>query len=250
MILDVNISWGNWPFQYFGFASIPEMKNFLLKNGIRGGLIRSAEAAFNPDLTTCNKKLFEQVREDDAFIPVATVSPFYSEWKNLCDSGKSPICAVFPSYHGYSLLANEFVALAENFEKKNLALLIVVRQEDERAHHKLCKIPPVPIDEVNALAKRHPKLGIICVNCLFGELQPLLKDAPNVFADIAFVETMNTMNTVVAKIGSRQIVFGSHTPFLYTEAALRKLKDLAADKNIVEDIAFANAQKIVKWKPF
>lgn len=248
MILDMNISWGHWPFQEFGFSKLPEMIHVLVKTGIRGGLIRSAEAAFAPDLELCNRKLFEALKGSDAFIPVPTVSPFYSEWKALCDSGKASVCAIFPGYHGYSVLSDEFAALVETFEKKKLALLIVVRQEDERAHHKLCKIPSVPIHEINELGKRYPGLRMICLNCYFGELQPLLKNAPNISADIAFVETLNTMDRVIEKIGCQQMVFGSHTPFFYTEAALRKLRDSSADEKIMQAIAFQNAQRILNGK--
>lgn len=247
MILDMNLSWGHWPFQYFGFPNLPDMIHFLEKAGIRGGLVRSAEAAFAPVLELCNRKLFEDLKGADAFIPVPAVSPFYSEWKALCDSSKASVCAIFPGYHGYSVLSDEFAALAETFEKKNRTLLIVVRQEDERAQNKLCRIPAVPIDEINALGKRHPGLRIICVNCYFGELQPLLKNTPNIFADIAFVETLNTLDTVIEKIGCQQIVFGSHTPFLYTEAALRKLRDSSADKKVMDSIAFQNAKRIVNY---
>lgn len=247
MILDMNISWGHWPFQYFGFPNLPEMIDSLAKAGIRGGLIRSAEAPFASDLEACNRKLFSELKGFDAFIPVPTVSPYYSEWKALCDSEKISVCAVFPGYHGYSLLSDEFAVLAETLEVKNLALLIVVRQEDERAHHKLCKIPAVPISEINELGKRHPRLRIICLNCYFGELQPLLNNTPNIVADFAFAETLNTMDTVIKKIGWQQMVFGSHTPFFYTEAALRKLRDCSAEKNIVDCIAFGNAKRILNW---
>lgn len=246
MILDLNLSWGYWPFQDFRFSILPEMKKFLEGNGMCGGLVRSAEAAFASDLEACNRKLFENLKNCDGFIPVPTVSPYYSEWKMLCDSGKASVCAVFPGYHGYSVLSDEFAVLAEAFEKKNLTLLIVVRQEDERAQHKLCRIPAVPIHEINELGQRYPGLRIVCLNCYFRELQPLLQNAPNIKADIAFVETLNTINSVAQQIDCQQIVFGSHTPFLYPHAALRKLADSSVADNIKQSIAFGNAEKILK----
>jgi hypothetical protein len=73
MILDMNISWGNWPFQKDRFSTVKKLKSFLRKNGIGGGLVRSAEAAFAPDLEYCNEKLFAEFKDNDDFIPVPTV---------------------------------------------------------------------------------------------------------------------------------------------------------------------------------
>ena len=225
MITDANISWGNWPFQNFRFSAASEMKEFLRKSGIDGGLVRSVEAALSPDLEKCNINLFKEFDGKDGFIPVPTVNPYYSEWKKLLDGKRTPVFAVYPSYHSYSVLSDEFSELAAALVDKSAALLVVIRQEDERGQHKLCKIPAVPAAEVNELARKFQSLKIICLNCYFGELKPLLDGVPNVSADIAFAEKLNTINSILKFADPKQIVFGSHTPFFYTESNLQKLKD-------------------------
>ncbi|MDD5728268.1 MAG: hypothetical protein PHV59_06880 [Victivallales bacterium] len=248
MIFDTNISWGNWPFQHFACSAVAEMKNSLKKLGICGGLVRSAEAAFLPDLECCNQKLSEDFSGSDNFIPVPAVNPYYPEWKKLCNSGNIFAGVVYPGYHGYSVSTVEFAELAAVFAERNIILVVVVRQEDERGHHKFCRIPPVPVEEINDLARRFPRLTLICLNCYYGEFPQLLREAPNINADIAFAETLNTVKSIVEQAGRKQLVFGSHTPFFYTEAALMKLKNSGADKKIIRDIAMNNIERILQWK--
>lgn len=248
MILDMNISWGCWPFQQFRFSTAAAMKEFLRQNGIGGGLVRAAEAAFAPDLELCNRKLTEEFSGDDGFIPVPALNPYYSEWKRLDASGTFPAAVVYPGYHDYSVLSGEFASLAAMLAGKNMTLVIAVRQEDERGQHKFCKIAPVPVREINALGRNFPDLNIICLNCYFGELEPLLLNAPNINADLAFAETTHTIRTIAAQLGYRQLVFGSHTPFLYTRAALMKLEDSRNDEKTAQAVAAENAKRILKWK--
>ena len=247
MILDMNISWGNWPFQKDRFSSVKKLKAFLRENGIGGGLVRSAEAAFAPDLEYCNEKLFAEFKDNDDFIPVPTVNPAYSEWKELLASDRAmPAVAVYPGYHGYSVLSEGFTELACTLENRNIALIVVVREEDERGHNKFCQIPSVPVKEINELGKNEPKLNIICLNCYFHELKILLSNATNINADIAFAETLNTIKSILQVVGHEQIVFGSHTPFLYTVSALMKLKDSDVDERVFRSIATENAKRILK----
>lgn len=245
MISDVNISWGNWPFQSFRFSIPSEMKEFLKQNGINGGLVRSSEAAFSPDLGECNRKIFREFDGKDGFIPIATVNPFYSEWKKLIASAKRPLFAIFPAFHDYSILSEEFAELAEALAARNGTLLVVVREEDERGHHKLCKIPPVPMAEINSLAKKFPSLKIIALNCYFGEIKPLLDGVTNISADIAFAEKQDTVKSLLKDVSAKQLVFGSHTPFLYTDSSLRKLKDAEILPEEHDNIASGNLDRIL-----
>lgn len=248
MITDANISWGNWPFQSFRFAASSEMKEFLKKNGISGGLVRSAEAAFSPDLEECNRNLFNEFDGKDGFIPVPTVNPYYSEWMKLVGSLNVPAFAVYPSFHDYGILSEEFAELAGAIAAKSGVLLIVVRQEDERGHHRLCKIPAVPVSEINALARKFPALKIIALNCYFGEIKILLDGVTNVFSDIAFAEILNTISAILEFADPARIVFGSHTPFLYTAAALMKFKDAVVEEKISRAIGSENLERILKCK--
>ncbi len=237
MIFDVNLSWGSWPFQESRFDSVRSFKGFLRTNGISGGFVRSSEAVFAPDLEHCNKKLFMDFRSGDGFIPAPTVNPSFLEWKDLLHPGKAISALVAcPGYHGYNVMDEGFSELAGALENTNIILLLVIRQEDERQHYKYCRIPPVPVAEINKLGRKFPHLNIICLNSYFGELKILLTGAPNIRADIAFVETLNTLDTTLREIDHKQIVFGSHTPFLYTESALMKLKDSSINKKIYQSI--------------
>lgn len=247
MIFDMNISWGNWPFQSPRFTSVKKLTDSLRKNEIGGGLVRSSDAVFAPDLEYCNKKLFMDFKNDPDFIPVPTINPLYSGWRNLLGADKAtPAFVVYPGYHGYSVLSEEFIELASALENLNAVLIVVIRQEDARQHNKLCQIPAVPIAEINELSKKKSNLNIVCLNAYFNELKELLFNNPNVNADLAFVEKLNTVRSILDEVNSEQIVFGSHTPFLYTISAVMKLKDSDIDEKTFRLITTENSKRILK----
>ena len=247
MIFDVNLSWGNWPFQPFPFESALALTKSLRKKGIRGGFVRSADAVFSPDLEYCNQKLFQNFKVDNDFIPVPTISPRNRKWKSWLESGNR-FFVVYPSYHDYSILSTEFEELAHTLDASKKVLMVVMRQEDERGQNKLCRIPPVPAAEINHLGREFTNLKIICLNGYLGELKTLLTGAPNVNADIAFMETLNTVRTIEEQFGHRQILFGSHTPFLYTESGLMKWKNAGVDNQSSSAIACKNIIAMLKGR--
>ena len=74
-----------------------------------------------------------------------------------------------------------------------------------------------------------------------------LKNTNNVLIDIPFTEHLNTIQMLLEAALSSRILFGSHTPFFYTRAALMKLQAPELKKTDRENIAYKNAVKIFSW---
>ena len=62
-------------------------------------------------------------------------------------------------------------------------------------------------------------------------------DRKNVFFDVsAFCVRFYSMETLVEKHGTSQLVFGSHVPYLYSGAVLHNLRNSFLNEKDVEDI--------------
>ncbi|OGV51682.1 MAG: hypothetical protein A2017_10160 [Lentisphaerae bacterium GWF2_44_16] len=243
-MIDVNVSFGNWPFQYFSQDTPAKLSKHLKKNGIDRALVSSSEAAFFPDPDVCNKKLEASLKNFKDLIPVPAVNPLLENWENIIDESNSKTVKIFPGYHNYSLSSECVEKMIEKLLKNKMPLMIQMRIEDERSHHPLCRIPPVPADDVIKLSLKYPNLPIICLCAYFAETVKLLKASPNIYADISFAETTNFLARLLRDVPAEQLLFGSHTPFLYTKAAVMKIEYAEAGTDIVEKITKTNAEKL------
>jgi hypothetical protein len=121
-------------------------------------------------------------------------------------------------------LADGFVTdfLAEANHRR-LVVVIVKRLEDERMHHLLMKVPGVENSEIIALAQRYPH-PLVVLSAYLSEIKELAAAAPQLYFDIAFAETMNTMQRLTEGVLADRLLFSTHTPFFYPEAAIGKIE--------------------------
>jgi predicted TIM-barrel fold metal-dependent hydrolase len=64
--------------------------------------------------------------------------------------------------------------------------------------------------------------------------------------DISFVETLNTVSALLKEIPATRVLFGSHTPFLYTRSAIMKIKAAEISQEDLDAITYGNAQRLIK----
>lgn len=248
-VFDVNVSLGAWPFQYFREDSARALAARLEAEGISGALVGSPEAAFNPDMKQANRLLVKRLAGRKNLVPLPAVDPTVADWHDLLkeaqDTGARAV-KVLPGYHGYRLDSREALTAVETIAATGrLALVVQLRIEDERTHHPLCRIPAVSAAEVTSIARRFPELPVIALCAYTHELPALIKNRPNVYVDLAFVETMRTLPSVLSRIPSDHLLFGSHTPFMYTRASLLKLLAPGVDESDRRRVASGNARQLL-----
>ena len=241
-IFDVNLSCGRWPFRRLPDQDLPQLTDMLDKFGINGGIVRSLEAPFSMNINEENEALLERCAGLEKFIPAVAVRPEFSLWKEV--SGR--VAALYPSYHQYSLTSPEAVEMISGLLEKNIVPLIVLREEDERGQHPLCKVTAVPTAEINELAGMFPDKPFIAVNLYGYEYAQLTAD--NIYADIAFAETFPAIAEPVALRGSQRLVFGSHAPFFCAGSAVSKLSYGKLSASDVENISYKNMERILYGK--
>lgn len=247
MLIDVNVSFGNWPFQKFLLDTPGKLAKHLKGEGISHALVSSTESVFYPDPDVYNKILFRKLRPYLFLIPIPIINPSLSNWKeNFKRYKKIKAVKILPNYHNYSLSAKSVNELMNELAKRKIPLMIQMRLEDERNQYPLLKVPGVNYKEIIKLANRFPRAPILCLCPYFPEAVSLVKETANVYVDIAFVERLNTVATLLKEIPASRILFGSHTPFLYTRSAMMKIKTADISRKDAQAIMFANISHLLR----
>jgi len=213
VIFDVNLSLGRWPFRPSSAETMPELSKLLHKHGITGGLVRSAEAPFSADPEEENRRLAERCAAVPGFIPLPAVHPAY----DFRQRGHFAAAALYPSFHGYRLTSRPALTMARSLAAAGTLLVLVMREEDERGQHPLCKVKPHPAAEVASFAALLPEAKILVLNAYWVEVTSWRE--PNLHSDCAMVEAFPALREVPPE----RLVFGSHSPFLCTGAAIAKV---------------------------
>jgi predicted TIM-barrel fold metal-dependent hydrolase len=126
--------------------------------------------------------------------------------------------------------------------------MVQMRVEDERQHYPLMKVPGVSAEGVIALANKYPSLRIICLCAYLREAEQHVSGTENVWVDTAFIEYMDTIRHTLDRIPANRLLFGSHTPFLYTRANAIKLDASGAPKRALNAIAYGNVRRLLRGR--
>ncbi len=248
MIIDANVSLGHWPFRKFLPDSAAKLSKHLESEGVSSALVSAAEAGFCLDPDIYNKLLIRKLRPYSNLMPIMVINPSLSNWlktlRRYVDSPEIKAVKILPNYHNYSLARKYVAELMNELTVGKIPLLIQMRMEDERSHHPLLKVSGVDCKEVIKLAGRFPRIPILCLCPYFGEAALLVKETANIYVDISFVERLDTVASLLKEIPATRVLFGSHTPFLYTRSAIMKIKDASISRKDFNAIAFNNARRL------
>lgn len=247
-MIDCHTAIGHWPFQRLEPRTARELSNHLAQRGIHTALTVSLEAVLLRDTLHDNRRLAEACEPFASLLPVPTLHPGLGGSVTELEALAPAAVRLLPNYHGYSLLDPLVQPLLRYLESRGLPLLVPLRLEDERSHHPVCPVPPVPAGEVAAMARDYPGLAVICSCAKLAEAVEVTQSGANILTDFAFIDSPNALATVIRKIPARQIVFGSHTPVLVTESNLMKMQYAEAGKTEWELIAEGNARRILQCK--
>jgi predicted TIM-barrel fold metal-dependent hydrolase len=160
-----------------------------------------------------------------------------------------PGIRLHPNYHNYKLDHPNFAALLKTAAERNVIVQLTVLMEDARMMHPLMRVMPVDISPLEKLVPQTPGLRLILLNALTtasrtDQLYRLI-NAAKVYVEIAMLETIAALETLLKEIPASRILFGSHAPGFYLESALLKLKESALTPTPIRSISFKNARRIL-----
>ena len=226
-MIDADVLMGHYPFRPFPRPSHDphQIKDYLQERGIQRACLASLHAAFYADPQQGNAEVLPQIRQDNFFLPVATLNPALPNWRatlaRAADEYGCHMVRLLPNYHQYSL-AEPFVDdFLDAVQQLGVVIAIVKRLEDERMHPQLMKVPTVDNAEIVTLAQHYDQ-PVLILSAYLHEIKELAV-VPNLYFDLAFAETLNTMQRLTEAVTPDRLLFSTHTPFFYAEAAIGKI---------------------------
>jgi len=248
-MIDTNVSFGHWPWMDFSGLTAQGLAAQLESHGIDEAWVSATESILFPDPDGPDARLVAAFRACPRVVPVKTINLLLGNWRESLARAIGPLgmrlVKIFPNYHQYSLVSPAAMELASFLAEEGVPLLIALRVEDERSQYPLMKVASVPVHEIVTLAALHPRLRVLVLGAQVGEITALTAGSDNIFCDIAFAETGNVMERLLDSTPVGRLVFGSHTPFFYTRAAVRKLTGACLDEKNRQAIAFENARVLL-----
>ena len=111
-------------------------------------------------------------------------------------------------------------------------------------HPPLMKVAGVGNGEIIALAQRYSQ-PILVLSAYFAEIKELAAATTNLYFDIAFAETLNTMQRLTETVPPERLLFGTHSPFFYAEAASSKVAQWQTDTATRDRVGGGNLARLL-----
>lgn len=227
-VVDINVSYGTWPFQSFGPNSIGELHDGLISNGISQAFVSNLGSVFNPVTDSFNRQLIADCSTVSGLHPVPTVNPSVPGWRRQCDQLRSDAdiraIKMYPAYHNVALDSNEINGVVEYASAHSITVMIAARLEDERTRYHGLNVVGIPVRAIVEFCDTHSDVHVVCLNNYLWEIKEIGSAVDNVSFDTSFADWFFVMEELRSSIGLSRVLFGSHSPFLSTGASLDKIR--------------------------
>jgi predicted TIM-barrel fold metal-dependent hydrolase len=255
-MIDVNIWLSRWPFRRLPDDEPEQLASRLRRLGVTEAWAGSFDALLHRDLAAVNARLAADCRKHGAGLlrPFCAINPLLPDWREelrRChEEHRMAGIRLHPNYHGYALDDPAFADLMGEAARRGLIVQIALKMEDERTLHPLLKsLPTTDPSPLAGLLAREPRPRVVLLNALGNVRADALKRllATGVlWVDIAMLEGAAGLERLVAQVGFERVLFGSHAPFFYAEAAHLKLKESALPAEQTDAIRGGNARGLLK----
>jgi uncharacterized protein len=254
LLTDVNVNLSRWPFRRLPLDETPALVKKLKSHHVRQAWAGSFDGVLHKDLAGVNARLAQHCREHGPglLVPFGAVNPRLPDWEedlHRChEDHQMPGIRIYPGYHGYKLDEPLFARLLHAATQRRLIVQLVVMMEDRRTQHPLVQVPPVDLNPLPALLREFPGLPLVLLNAF----QPFQHDlilkiaaAGRVYFEPATLEGAGGVGNLLEKLPVSRLLFGSHAPLFYFEAALLKLQESALDETTLRAVCHDNAHELL-----
>jgi uncharacterized protein len=252
--VDVNINLARWPTRRLRGDDTPGLVAMLRQQGVTQAWAGSFDGLLHKDLGGVNSRLADECRHHGRrmLLPFGSINPKLPDWeeelRRCVEEHRMPGIRLHPNYHGYKLDDPDCGRLLRAAADKRLIVQLALVMEDERMMHPLLRVDPVDTAPLPELVKQTPGLRLVLLNALRTlRAQPLLKliAAGDVYLEIAMLEGIGGVGNLLSQVPAGRILFGSHAPLFYFEAALLKLKESPLGNEQLRLIRHENARKLL-----
>jgi predicted TIM-barrel fold metal-dependent hydrolase len=217
--------------------------------------VQSGAIAGSPSSAPSNQnKAQPDDKKQPQLVPFGSINPLAPNWESELDRcatvHKMPGIRLHPNYHNYTLDHPNFARLLKAAAERKLIVQLTVLMEDARMMHPLMRVPPVSLAPLEKLIPQIPDLRLVLLNALQTASRTdqlyRLTSAGEVFVEIAMLETIAALETLVKDIPGECILFGSNTPSFYFEAAALKLQESLLPATHLRAISSENARRLIE----
>jgi predicted TIM-barrel fold metal-dependent hydrolase len=263
-IIDTNITLGQWPMRRVACDRLDTLTEKLRAANVTHAWAGHYDGLFHTNLIEVNNRLAaacNRVARPEAaegrgglqLIPFASINPTAPNWESELDRcltlHKIPGIRLHPNYHNYKLDHSGFARLLAAATERKLIVQFAVLMEDARMMHPLMRVPPVDIGPLEKLVSQTPGLRLVLLNATASAIRTdklyRLTSAGEVYVEIAMLETLAALETLVKDIPASRILFGSHAPSFYFEAAALKLQESNLPITHLAAITRENARRLL-----
>ncbi len=249
-LIDTNAYLDRWPIRHLPVADPSALAAKLKSQNVTEAWVSSLDALLHKDLAGVNARTAETCAIHPVFKPIGAINPSLPRWEDDLDR-----CAtkhrmrgirLHPNYHGYKLDDPRFLELLKLATSHRLFVQIACVMEDERTQHPLLRVAPVDLSPLPKALEAVPGARIMLLNWQRnsgGKPTLLMLKETNVLFDLAMVESIMGVETLLEELPAERIVFGSYAPVFYFESAKLKLQESALDGKQLEAITHGNAAR-------
>jgi predicted TIM-barrel fold metal-dependent hydrolase len=115
---------------------------------------------------------------------------------------------------------------------------------DTRGQHPLMLVHDVNVQNIAKVLSFFPGQKFILHNLFLGEISDLHHFLPNVYFDLASLETQNILRKLHEQYTLDRFLFSSHAPFYYPEGNINKLVYADIESGLMEKVAYKNAEML------
>jgi hypothetical protein len=226
----------------------------LRQHGVTSAWVGTFDGVLHTDIAAVNARLADGCAEasNGALLrPFGTINPTLPDWeedvRRCHEVHRMPGLRLYPNYHGYALDDARFARLLDAAARRHLLVQIALSVEDDRTQNPVFTAAPVSAAPLVDVMARLPAARVMLLNCssrILGPNNPLLARlaTAGVYFEIATLEGVAGIASLVQKLPALRLTFGSHTPFYYFEAALLKLQESVLTSGQLTALRHAHAE--------
>jgi len=255
VIIDTNVHLSRWPFRRLAGDETPDLVERLRQRNVVQVWAGSFDGILHKDIGGVNARLAADCKTyGKGFLaPFGSINPKLPDWREdvrrCAKDYNMPGIRLHPNYHGYELKDPVFAELLHVTSANGMIVQLVVSMEDTRTQHPLLRVPPVDLSALAHIVGNQPSTRLILLNwwpALRGQRLRPIADAGELYFDIAMLEGVEGVARLVEQVPPERVLFGSHFPLFYFEAALFKVQESGLPEEKKAMLFEANARRILR----